>query len=100
MSQTNLLAACSLLLPALLVTGDSKKDTGLAQKASSDWPIFRGNSLQTGMAGSPLPDKLVVRWKFKAKDAIEGTAAIVNGIVYIGSMDGNLYALDLATGKA
>ena len=64
-----------------------------------DWPIFRGNPLQTGVAGSSLPDKLVIRWKFKAKDAVEGTAAIVNDTVFVGSMDGNLYAVDLTSGK-
>jgi outer membrane protein assembly factor BamB len=70
---------------------------------TGDWPLFRGNPLQTGVAASGLPDALEVRWKFKAKDSsedsIEATAAIVNGIVYYGSMDGHLYALSLATGK-
>src|SRR5437588_7011085 len=69
------------------------------QPAARDWPTFRGNALQTGVAASSLPDQLDVRWKFKAKDSVEGTAAIVGGIVYIGSFDEHLYALDLATGQ-
>jgi outer membrane protein assembly factor BamB len=64
-----------------------------------DWPLFRGNRLQTGVAESSLPDDLEVRWKFRTKGAIEGGAAIVKGIVYIGSQDENLYAIDLATGN-
>ena len=60
-----------------------------------DWPIFRGNPLQTGVAGSSLPDKLIVRWKFKVKDAIEGTAAIVDGTVFVGSADRRLRAFRL-----
>src|SRR5438477_6566158 len=84
-----------LLIGALSLIGP-----GLASALENlDWPIFRGNPLQTGVAGSSLPDKLVIRWKFKAKDAIEGTAAIVHGMVFVGSMDGNLYALDLASDK-
>src|SRR5438270_7201085 len=67
--------------------------------AAADWPLFRGNSLQTGVAASPLPEELEICWKFKAKDGIEGTAAIVNGTVYVGSLDEHLYALDLATGR-
>jgi outer membrane protein assembly factor BamB len=67
--------------------------------ASGDWPLFRGNSLQTGVAGSTLPEKLSVLWKVKTKDGIEGTAAIVGGTVYIGSLDEHLHAFELATGK-
>jgi outer membrane protein assembly factor BamB len=78
-----------LLLPVLAPVG------ALAQ----DWPLFRGNPLETGVAASALPENLEVRWQFKAKDSVEGTAAIVHGTVYIGCLDEHLYALDLATGR-
>lgn len=64
----------------------------------ADWPLFRGNPLQNGVGDAKLPDKLEVLWKFESKDAIEGAAAIVNGIVYVGSLDEHLYALDLNRG--
>src|SRR5262249_3081053 len=35
---------------------------------------------------------------FKAKNSVEGAAVIVDGVVYVGSSDKNLYALDLKTG--
>jgi len=84
-----------------LVAGDNKPgaDVRVKQVASADWPLFRGNPLQTGVATSGLPEKLEVLWQFKTGDAIEGTAAIVDGVVYIGSLDERLYAIDLATGK-
>jgi outer membrane protein assembly factor BamB len=66
---------------------------------AADWPIFRGNPLQTGVAADSLPDELEIRWKFKTKESVEGTGAIVGATVYVGSLDGHLYALDLATGK-
>src|SRR5262249_59289792 len=50
-------------------------------------------------AASALPEELEIRWKFKAMDGIEGTATIVNGTVYVGSLDEHLYALDLAGGR-
>lgn len=67
--------------------------------SSAGWPVFRGNSLQTGVATARLPEKLAVLWKFQTKDSVESTAAIAAGVVYIGSQDEHLYALDLATGK-
>src|SRR5207249_9955863 len=65
----------------------------------ADWPLFRGNPQQTGVAASKLPDKLQILWTFRTKDAIEGTPAIASGTAYIGSYDDNVYALDLVTGQ-
>jgi outer membrane protein assembly factor BamB len=66
---------------------------------AADWPLFRGNPHQTGIASAALPMSLSVQWKFQAKDAFEATAAIVDRAVYAASYDGNLYCLDLATGN-
>ncbi|MEE2706706.1 MAG: PQQ-binding-like beta-propeller repeat protein, partial [Planctomycetota bacterium] len=69
-------------------------------KANLDWPLFRGNSAGTGMAGSKLPDQLKVQWKFEAeKTFFEATAVIVDGVVYVGDADNKFYAIDLKTGK-
>jgi outer membrane protein assembly factor BamB len=64
-----------------------------------DWRVFRGNAEQTGVVAATLPDKLEVLWKFSTKDSIEGAAAVTEGVVYVGSFDEYLYALDLASGK-
>jgi outer membrane protein assembly factor BamB len=66
---------------------------------AADWPTFRGNPLQTGATSDKLPDKLEILWKFETKDGVESTAAIVKGVVYVGSYDENLYAINLASGK-
>jgi outer membrane protein assembly factor BamB len=66
---------------------------------ATDWPLFRGNPLQTGVAGSTLPDKLEILWKYETGDGIEAAAAIADGTVYVGSLDEHLYALELASGK-
>ena len=66
---------------------------------AADWPVFRGSPGQTGIAQGKLPDKLELLWEFKAKDGVESAAAVANGVVYVGSYDQNLYALDLMTGK-
>jgi outer membrane protein assembly factor BamB len=70
--------------------------------AAADWPVSRGNPTMTGAAPpnpDPFPDHLEEKWTFKCGDTIEGAPAIVNGVVYVSSLDKHLYALDLATGK-
>ena len=71
----------------------------IAALAHADWPLFRGNPLQTGVAKTTLPDKLEIRWKVDLKKGIESTAAIVKDTLYVGCFDGHLHAFDLATGK-
>jgi outer membrane protein assembly factor BamB len=69
---------------------------------AADWPVFRGDSTQTGVASDPLPEKLVVRWQVKTGGnpaIVEGTTAIAGGVAFFGAFDDNLYAIDLATGK-
>jgi outer membrane protein assembly factor BamB len=85
------LAACALAIISSLHAAENVP--------SADWPLFRGNVLQNGVAVSTLPESLDTRWKFTAKDSIEGAPAISKGVVYVGSMDEYLYAIDLATGK-
>lgn len=72
----------------------------------ADWPLFRGDATMTGAAGprpAPLPDRLDVRWEFKTGDkrsrGIEGAPAIVGGVAYLATLDKNLYAIDVETGK-
>jgi RNA polymerase sigma factor (sigma-70 family) len=69
------------------------------EKPADDWPLFRGNSLQTGVAESTLADKLEILWKYETQDAIEAAAGIADGVVYVGSLDEHLYALDLKSGE-
>src|SRR4051794_6241745 len=72
---------------------------GASLASAADWPLFRGDPLQTGIAKEELPGPLAERWKVRLGNDIESTAAIVGGTVYIGSFDQTLYALHLKTGK-
>ena len=64
-----------------------------------DWPMFRGGPDMRSVAGGSLPDKLALVWTFKTDDAVRSSAAIAGGRVFVGSDDGHLYAIDLASGK-
>jgi len=63
------------------------------------WPTFRGNSAQTGVAACTLADPLKLLWTFEAGAPIASTAAIQDGVAYLGTMKGDLLAIELATGK-
>ena len=78
------------------VTGDRGGQHG----AGGDWPLFRGNSTLTGVAASELPDQPALLWSYQAGADIESTAAIAEGKVFVGSLDGFLHAIDLETGTA
>ena len=66
---------------------------------SGDWAMFRHDLGHTGRTGpaTDLP-RGNLKWTFTTGSAVHSSPAVVNGIVYIGSRDGNLYALDAATG--
>ena len=63
------------------------------------WLSFRNGILQQGVATSSLPDKLELLWKIPSVDGIPSTAAIADGIVYVGTLQGELWCLNLADGK-
>ena len=78
----------SLALSLLAVT------TSLAQST------FHGNVERTGAYEKPGPTRFGgVKWAFKAGGAIVTSPAVAEGVVYIGSLDGHLYAIDQDTGK-
>ncbi len=71
-----------------------------AEETIDAWPVFRGNGQSTGVATGSLPETLELLWTFSTDDGgFESTAAIVDATVYVGCLDGNLYAIDLATGE-
>ena len=70
-----------------------------AQDKAADWPVFRGNTTQTGIAAGLLPEGLAVNWSFRSDDGFQGSPVIAGQTVYIGNVEGRLYALDLASGN-
>ncbi|HEY7098099.1 MAG TPA: PQQ-binding-like beta-propeller repeat protein [Terriglobales bacterium] len=62
--------------------------------------MFHGNLAHTGVYDSAGPKQLGgVKWKFKAGGPIVTSPTLADGVVYIGAMDGHLYAIDEETGK-
>jgi outer membrane protein assembly factor BamB len=71
----------------------------------TDWPQFRFES--DGARLNPYENvlsprnvgNLAVKWIFKTGSSVVSAPTVVNGVVYIGSNDDNVYALDAHTGK-
>ncbi len=70
-----------------------------------DWPEFRHDSAHSGVDGFETAigvgnvSKLVGKWLYPTGGAVVSSPAVANGIVYVGSNDGSLYALNTGTGK-
>ena len=61
---------------------------------------FHGNNARTGVYASPGPAAPgVLKWTFKAGGPIVTSAAVADGLIYVASLDGHLYAVDQETGK-
>ena len=61
---------------------------------------FHGNNAHTGVYEGSGPKQLGgIKWVFKTPGPIVTSPAIADGVVYIGSMSGHLYAIDQQSGK-
>jgi outer membrane protein assembly factor BamB len=72
-----------------------------ALTSSDDWPMLRADPSHTGAVtgGTLITPNLL--WSYPTSNrpgASENSPAISNGILYVGSVDGNLYALDATSG--
>jgi outer membrane protein assembly factor BamB len=70
-----------------------------AISCQADWVQFRGNPQLTGVTNSNPAKTPRVAWTYEAGDAVESSAAIAGGAVYVGAATGEVLAIDLETGK-
>ena len=68
--------------------------SGLAAQS----PMFRGGPAHLGVYASPAPSLETLVWKFETAGRVISTPAVVGDLVYVGSTDGALYAVNRADG--
>ena len=61
---------------------------------SSDWSIYRGDQNLSGVSNIEIPDRLEVKWTFKANDVIKSSPVFGGDLIFVGCDDGSLYALN------
>jgi len=85
---------------------DAIRNTQYAIRKWGSWPMFRGEQNHSGRAEGDLPDSMVLLWKFKTSGEVKsspairlaGKPSIDNGLVFVGSADANIYAIELENG--
>src|SRR5256885_4172385 len=88
-----IVTSVALLSSALLVSGSRERSGPPAPET-----MFRGGPAHQGVYQGGGPTLLGLAWRAPTDGDVVSSAAIANGVVYVGSGDGFLYALDLATG--
>ncbi|MGI8483458.1 MAG: PQQ-binding-like beta-propeller repeat protein [Thermomicrobiales bacterium] len=94
---------------AATLAGLVKSTPATAQEATpfagtqSDWPFYGQNFLGDKANGDSVisasnVSSLVSLWQVEVKGPISATPVIADGVAYVGSYDGSLYAIDLRTG--
>ena len=77
----------------------SAGSAGTSPAASGAVTMFRGSPAHEGVfPGRGTVQYGGVQWRFRASGSIHGSPVIAGGVVYVGSSDGKLYALDARTG--
>jgi outer membrane protein assembly factor BamB len=93
----------AIALPIILGASDQAKAAETLERAEvpgRDWLMVRGDALGTGVARSTLPENLDKLWQFNVPmGAFSATPIVYDGTVFIGDLDGTVWAIDLANGK-
>ena len=69
-----------------------------SDSSPGEWAMFRHDLAHSGSAGTTATPQGTLKWSFSTDGAIHSSPAVVDGTVYFGSQDYNLYALDADTG--
>jgi outer membrane protein assembly factor BamB len=97
-------SGCVAVLALLLVMGTcapsgERRAAAGRNVEEARWPVFRGDPSLSGVAEDAVPDSLSLLWSFDTGDMVIASPVIGSGRVFIGSVNGGIYALDLEDGR-
>jgi len=69
--------------------------SGYGARADDDWSTFRGDPRLTGSRDVAVCDSPRLLWTYDTGSEVESTAAIVDGVAYVGTMTGSMLALSI-----
>jgi len=85
------------LLLGFMITCLLASPLGIATAAGADWNSFHENAQHTGFTDQAA-DFTPTAWYFSTQGAIKSSPAIQNKIIYFGSNDGHVYAVNMEDG--
>jgi outer membrane protein assembly factor BamB len=95
---TTILASCTTFTRALGQTPQIAPAHAGLPAAVDWWPMFHHDLLHTGYSISTAPQTNQTVWRYTTGGSVMSSPAVVNGTVYVGSNDDNVYALNASTG--
>jgi len=102
---TSILLVILLFTTILSVTGDlndnlNDNDSKLVSTTDVDWwPTFHHDNNNSGFSTSEAPNTNDVLWVYPINDTILSSPVVVDGKLYIGAHDNNLYCLNIEDGS-
>ena len=66
--------------------------------AVDEWPMFHFDPSHSGYTTSQAPKTSSLRWRYATGGSVASSPAVADGIVFVGSSDNKVYALDELTG--
>jgi outer membrane protein assembly factor BamB len=86
--------------PERLETAPGEAEPAAFPQSPNDWPTYRGDNARTARSAATVPEAAAVLWRYAAPTPVEPTAPVVaGGLVFVGSHDGIVRAIDAATGR-
>lgn len=87
------------LLIATILTVSLMVGAGSVYAGSGDdWPTFHHDTFLSGVSSSDAPITNAVAWTYDTLSSVDSSPAVVDGVLYVGNMNGNLLALDASSG--
>jgi hypothetical protein len=82
-----------------LIFRSAPKEATASQSSEVDWwPMFRHDLSHSGFSTSDAPNNNETLWIYETRHQIMSSPTVFEGVVFIGSHDQNLYALNATTG--
>ena len=92
-SNKKFLSQSCVIFLFILVLGNT-----LLVAATDDWTMFGHDKQHTRLSSSSAPESNTILWSFQSNDKITSSPAVVDGCIYVGSYDHDVYCIDGETG--
>ncbi|MFZ7138366.1 MAG: PQQ-binding-like beta-propeller repeat protein [archaeon] len=69
----------------------------ISDVSGASWPMFRNDAVRSSV-GNEGPSSLQMVWSYPTEGAVISSPSVVNGVVYAGSQDMSIYAVDAYSG--